>query len=166
MGIKDSNLVVRGLVEGKGKGSKKKGKSKSTPSKAKGSKSSKMGTGLKWKPCFQDYEPGVFFDCIEDFKVPLDYNEPGGDKIEIYMARRPAIDTENRIGSLLVNPGGPGGSGVFFGLFLGAYGKEFFGLDVLDRYDIIGKKPLTPVSCIQLPILNKLFQLLYSPFRF
>lgn len=41
--------------------------------------------------------------------VPLDYDDPGGDSIEIAVARAPALDSDNRIGPLFLNFGGPGG---------------------------------------------------------
>jgi pimeloyl-ACP methyl ester carboxylesterase len=44
--------------------------------------------------------------------VPLDYDEPAGPTISIAVARVPATDQAGRIGSLITNPGGPGGSGV------------------------------------------------------
>src|SRR5579875_2796191 len=42
--------------------------------------------------------------------VPVDYNDPGGPKLQLALIRIPA--TGKRIGSLLVNPGGPGASAV------------------------------------------------------
>jgi hypothetical protein len=109
-------------------------------------------TKICWSPCFKKYAeenfPGVVvtFECAV-FEVPLDYDKPHGDMIQLSLVRRRATDVKNCIGSLLVNPGGPGGSGVDFALELGALGNEFLG-DVLDRYDIVGKKSMTPVSCI------------------
>ncbi|MFI7675780.1 alpha/beta hydrolase [Actinophytocola sp. NPDC049390] len=63
--------------------------------------------GVDWKPC-PDAE-GV--DCAT-IEVPLDWADPDGEKVHIGLARRPAKDRANRIGSLLMDPGGPGGSGV------------------------------------------------------
>lgn len=110
-------------------------------------------TEICWSPCFKKYVnenfPGVVveFECA-DFEVPLDYDKPRGDMIQLSLVRRRATDTKSRIGSLLVNPGGPGGSGVDLALYLGALGREVLGT-VLDRYDIVGKKAMTPVSCIR-----------------
>ena len=109
-------------------------------------------TKICWSPCFKKYVeenfPGVVveFECAI-FEVPLDYDKPRGDMIQLSLVRRRATDMKNRIGSLLVNPGGPGGSGVEFALGAGALGSELLG-DVLDRYDIVGKKSMTPVSRI------------------
>ena len=46
--------------------------------------------------------------------MPRDYARPCGPKVRLALIRRPAVDQENRIGSLFLNPGGPGGSGVDF----------------------------------------------------
>ncbi len=81
-----------------------------------------------------DAEAGVEEGRLE---VPLDYDDPDGDTIELYVVRHRAADPEERIGSLLVNPGGPGfgGSGL-------AYDAEFiYGAYLLDRFDIIGWDP-------------------------
>ena len=42
--------------------------------------------------------------------VPLDYTQPNGERITIGLNRLPALDPEQRIGSLVFNPGGPGGA--------------------------------------------------------
>jgi pimeloyl-ACP methyl ester carboxylesterase len=44
--------------------------------------------------------------------VPLDHANPGGPTIGIALARRPAKSPATRIGALVINPGGPGNSGV------------------------------------------------------
>ena len=44
--------------------------------------------------------------------MPLDYDEPDGETIDIALARVPATDADERIGSLVFNPGGPGASGI------------------------------------------------------
>src|SRR5262245_65581864 len=61
----------------------------------------------------------AWVDCDRGFecataKVPLDHDRPRGDSIELALIRRPAPDPAQRIGTLFVNPGGPGGSGVDF----------------------------------------------------
>ncbi|WP_090930960.1 hypothetical protein [Nonomuraea jiangxiensis] len=59
--------------------------------------------------------------CAEDttaecgtLNVPIDWDIPGGATVEMAVARRKATDPAARVGSLVVNPGGPGGSGVDF----------------------------------------------------
>lgn len=95
---------------------------------------------LDWVEC----GPG---DCAE-LEVPLDYAEPDGETIEVSVLRVPAREGRNRIGSLVVNPGGPGGSGVDY-----AAAADFIvGPQVRQRYDIVGFDPRgvarsAPVDC-------------------
>jgi hypothetical protein len=60
---------------------------------------------LTWTDC------GGGFQCATA-QVPLDYEQPLGQTISIALIRLPALDPSHRIGSLFINPGGPGGSGV------------------------------------------------------
>jgi pimeloyl-ACP methyl ester carboxylesterase len=73
--------------------------------------------------------------CAE-LSVPLDYDHPSGAHIDLAVIRRPAADPSHRIGALVVNPGGPGGSGVDFV-------REGFGTDngFADRFDIVSWDP-------------------------
>jgi pimeloyl-ACP methyl ester carboxylesterase len=73
--------------------------------------------------------------CTE-LEVPADHNEPGAGTITLELGMLPATDPENRIGVLLVNPGGPGGD---FEGFL-SYGA---GLSdrLLARFDVVGWNP-------------------------
>ncbi|AGZ44607.1 putative alpha/beta hydrolase fold protein [Actinoplanes friuliensis DSM 7358] len=70
-------------------------------------------------------------------KVPVDWAAPYGPSIQVAVARRPAADPKNRIGTLLVNPGGPGGSGVDFTLDSTSY----FSPELRKRFDIVGFDP-------------------------
>jgi pimeloyl-ACP methyl ester carboxylesterase len=116
---------------------------------------------LDWQEC-EERElraPGVTCATLE---VPLDYDDPSGDTIELALLRQEASDPDERIGSLLVNPGGPGGSGVDFAV-LGPYSPE-----IVDRFDIIGFDPRgvarsTPLDCISDDDLEALFQLPLIP---
>ncbi|WP_165970385.1 alpha/beta hydrolase [Actinomadura sp. 6K520] len=83
-----------------------------------------------WKDCEDDFECATV-------QVPLDYAKPSGEKIGISVIRLPAADNSNRIGSLLTNPGGPGGSGVDFVRQAG----RAFGADLRRRFDIVGFDP-------------------------
>lgn len=79
--------------------------------------------------------------------VPLDWDEPAGSTIEIAVARHRAEGAAQ--GSLLMNPGGPGGSGYDFVAYSAAY---IVTPDVLAAYDIIGFDPRgvgqsTPIQC-------------------
>ena len=60
---------------------------------------------LEWDAC------GGNLDCAR-MTVPMDYAKPGGDTIELSVLRSRAYDRANRVGQLVVNPGGPGGSGL------------------------------------------------------
>ncbi|MEV4101888.1 alpha/beta hydrolase [Nonomuraea sp. NPDC049649] len=77
------------------------------------------GGQIAWGPCTDiqrgDGEPPARQDqnvrCGK-LRVPLDYSDPGGEQIELAMIKIPAVDQRARIGSLVFNFGGPGGSGV------------------------------------------------------
>ena len=62
-------------------------------------------TPLAWSPCGTDLE------CA-GLTVPLDYARPSGPTVPIDVARHPAEDPAARIGSLVIDPGGPGLSGI------------------------------------------------------
>ena len=70
--------------------------------------------------------------------VPLDYRVADGETISIAVNRVAAADPGQRIGSLLVNPGGPGAPGTDFAeaFAFGAFPEE-----LTDRFDIIGFDP-------------------------
>jgi pimeloyl-ACP methyl ester carboxylesterase len=88
-------------------------------------------------------------------KVPLDYSRPHGTKISLLVTKHAANNPSKRIGSLVVNPGGPGVSGAAdAGSLTRSDATGFTKLDtaVLDAYDIIGFDPRgvflsSPVSC-------------------
>lgn len=65
---------------------------------------------LDWKACGPGLEQ---FECTSA-EVPTDYDRPRGATTTIALTRLPAADPARRIGTLFVNPGGPGGSGVDF----------------------------------------------------
>ena len=91
-------------------------------------------SSIDWEPCGEDF-PG--FECAL-YDVPLDYDSPRGRTTEIALARFPAADTANRIGSVFVNPGGPGGSGVE--LVLEGFG-QFLHDNLGGRFDVVGFDP-------------------------
>src|SRR4051794_10713010 len=66
---------------------------------------------LTWRPCATAALPTR--ECAE-VVVPLSYREPQGASISLAVARLPATDPAARIGSLFLNPGGPGNSGFQF----------------------------------------------------
>lgn len=92
-----------------------------------------------------------------DVVVPMDWNEPDGDTIAIAVNRRAA--TGERIGSLLVNPGGPGASGLDLVENFSLYG---FGAAIGEQYDVIGFDPRgvgesEPVTCLDDDALDAYF---------
>jgi pimeloyl-ACP methyl ester carboxylesterase len=90
--------------------------------------------------------------------VPLDYRRPRGERISVALARLPASDPAHRIGSLFINPGGPGGSGI--GFLQGA--GQLFPAPVRARFDIVGFDPRgvglsTPVRCFDSVVEQQAF---------
>jgi pimeloyl-ACP methyl ester carboxylesterase len=69
--------------------------------------------------------------------VPVDYDDPGGPTFDLFIAKYNALDQENRIGTLLVNPGGPGFGGSDFAFFA----SQIFDRALLERFDILGWDP-------------------------
>jgi pimeloyl-ACP methyl ester carboxylesterase len=77
------------------------------------------------------------YDCAY-LEVPLDYSKPDGKTARIALLRQKALDPANRIGSLFIDPGGPGGSGVsFLPAIAGIIGDG----EVAKRFDLIGFDP-------------------------
>ncbi len=94
---------------------------------------------LDWSAC----DGG--FECAE-LEVPIDHRNPRGDTLTLGLARREALKPDERIGVLLMNPGGPGGSAVDL--------IESSPLPnvITDRFDIVGFDPRgvgrsTPLDC-------------------
>src|SRR5262245_813152 len=98
---------------------------------------------ISFKPCPEDKT----VDC-GTLAVPIDWKKPGSATVNVAVARLRASDPKARVGTLFINPGGPGGSGVDFALG----GREVFSPDILERFDIIGIDPRgvarsQPVKC-------------------
>ncbi len=88
-------------------------------------------TGVSWHPCTAQ---GASLLC-GSLQVPLDYSRPQGRKITLALSEVPATaPADKRQGVLLVNPGGPGGSG----LGLAAFVAEGLDPSVASEYDIVG----------------------------
>jgi pimeloyl-ACP methyl ester carboxylesterase len=85
---------------------------------------------LDWSECYD------YFECAE-LRVPIDYDDLSVGTFRLSVLRASALDQKNRLGSIVVNPGGPGGSGVDY-----AYNAEYiFSPEITDRYDIVGFDP-------------------------
>lgn len=100
---------------------------------------------VAWSACGDDLQCG-------SVSVPLDYSRPDGRMITIALERRPAGDPSQRIGSLVINPGGPGTSGI------DDLPNELSVLtpELLDRFDIVSFDPRgversAPVACAPAP---------------
>ena len=102
------------------------------------------GQTLEWKDC----EDGL--QCATA-SAPLSWQDAEAGSIELALVRNPA-DGADPEGSLLVNPGGPGGSGVDFVRNDAQAGGSTFGKKLQDAFDIVGFDPRgvqrsTPLSC-------------------
>ncbi|OLT34267.1 hypothetical protein BJF79_33580 [Actinomadura sp. CNU-125] len=107
---------------------------------------------LDWKSCVlgPDDEVGRGLDeagarCA-DVTVPLDYARPAGRTVEIAISRLPASDPEHRIGTMVLNGGGPGPA-----IDLPPYLREVMG-EAGRRFDLVGMDPRSlgrsaPVDC-------------------
>ncbi|MFE9201079.1 alpha/beta hydrolase [Micromonospora sp. NPDC007230] len=85
---------------------------------------------LDWYACYG------YAECAT-VRLPLDYDNPKGASTEIAVLRVKARDQQHKIGSLFLNPGGPGGSGTSIALAA----PYFLGDSLLDRFDIVGVDP-------------------------
>jgi pimeloyl-ACP methyl ester carboxylesterase len=104
---------------------------------------------LEWSSC------GGAFQCTK-LTVPLDWGRPDGDLLQIAVLRKPATGT--RIGSLLINPGGPGvGGAAWVKAAAGTFGKT-----LQSSYDLVGWDPRgtgqsAPVRCVDDKALDELY---------
>jgi hypothetical protein len=80
---------------------------------------------LRWSSCYQR------FQCAT-VRVPLDYDRPQGARISLALIRLPASGPGAKIGSIFINPGGPGGSGVDV---VREAGPFLFSAEVRARFD-------------------------------
>ncbi|MFN8025806.1 MAG: alpha/beta hydrolase [Acidimicrobiia bacterium] len=96
---------------------------------------------LTWRKCGK-------LEC-STLKVPVDYSQPDGEQVSIAVSRKRAADPSKRLGSLIVNFGGPGDAGATtLADFAGTYPKE-----IRDRYDVVSFDPRgvgksRPVVCV------------------
>ncbi len=89
-----------------------------------------------WFDCSAVIFGGLSADCGM-VEVPLDYDEPKGATTSLAVLRTHATDPKRRIGTLFLNPGGPGGSGVGIAAVAGA----FLPPALLERFDVVGFDP-------------------------
>ncbi|MEU2964562.1 alpha/beta hydrolase [Streptomyces ardesiacus] len=99
---------------------------------------------LAWRDCGV---PG--FQCAT-MKAPLDYAKPTEGDVRLAVARKKATGPGKRLGSLLVNPGGPGGSAIGY---LQQYAGVGYPAKVRAQYDMVAVDPRgvarsEPVECL------------------
>ncbi|MET9799494.1 alpha/beta hydrolase [Streptomyces sp. NPDC006368] len=117
------------------------------------------GQRLRWRAC------GVpDFEC-STLRVPLDYTEPDGHQVKLAVTRIRATGPGKRLGSLHVNPGGPGGSSVGF---LQGYAGVGYPAPVRARYDMVAVDPRgvarsEPVNCLDGPAMDAYTQIDQTP---
>jgi pimeloyl-ACP methyl ester carboxylesterase len=127
------------------------------------------GGTVTWQPCPElvdeligDVAPQSLIDELTEqvtyecttVPVPQSWDDPEApETFEISLVRTRSADQQDRIGSLLLNPGGPGGSGIETAVFL-SFGPQFGGLpdEVTSRFDLVGFDPRgvgrsSPVEC-------------------
>ncbi|MEV0897104.1 alpha/beta hydrolase [Actinoplanes sp. NPDC049802] len=100
---------------------------------------------IAWSACTE--EPLAGFEC-GTYEVPLDHDKPRGVTTTIALARRPAGDPAQRIGTIFVNPGGPGGAGRN----MVRAAARIASPEVLARFDLVGFDPRgiggsDPIQC-------------------
>ncbi|MDQ3475781.1 MAG: alpha/beta hydrolase, partial [Actinomycetota bacterium] len=111
---------------------------------------------ISWEDCTDNVESAVggqldrplTFECGTTL-VPKDYDDPTDGEYELFLLRGVSPEQTDRIGSLLVNPGGPGGSGVNTAIGLALS----LPMELLARFDIVGFDPRgvglsSPVECL------------------
>ena len=113
---------------------------------------------IDWSDCDDQIQPlianqpgserNLAFECGRT-EVPISYDEPQGATLPLFLVRVVMAGQTERIGSLMVNPGGPGASGADAAIGLALT----LPAEVLSRFDIVGFDPRgvglsTPVECI------------------
>ncbi|MFD0367192.1 alpha/beta hydrolase [Streptomyces sp. NPDC059071] len=117
------------------------------------------GQKVAWRDCgVPDFQCGTV-------RVPLDYAKPDGEQVELAVSRAKATGPGKRLGSLLVNPGGPGGSSVGY---VQGYAGIGYPAPVRARYDIVGVDPRgvarsEPVECLTGPQMDAYTQVDVTP---
>jgi pimeloyl-ACP methyl ester carboxylesterase len=145
-------------------------KAPSAPASAGGPVSQSGGLDIPpaaWTPCPDAYKgilasppQNTAFSCAT-VKVPQDWAHPkDSGTFDIALVRGRSTTQRDRVGSLFINPGGPGGSGFDYGV----YRSVFLPAEILRRFDIIGFDPRgigrsSPVKCFSDADLDQNFGL-------
>src|SRR4051812_27814471 len=122
---------------------------------------------IDWKDCSSQIDPMIAgrpgadrdlsFQCGTT-KVPVSYDDPAGGTLDLFLVKATLAGQTNRIGSLVVNPGGPGQSATDAAI----QSALTLPTDVLSRFDVVGVDPRgvglsTPVTCISSKQKDELF---------
>ena len=98
----------------------------------------RVGQPIEWGPCRVANGPAVKLpggaQCGK-LAVPVDYRHRGGDAATVALIRFPA--TGDKVGSLVINPGGPGESGIEAALGI----VQSLPQQVRERFDLVGFDP-------------------------
>jgi pimeloyl-ACP methyl ester carboxylesterase len=89
---------------------------------------------IEWTAC--DGSTNTEVEC-GNIEVPFDYADPDQGSFVLYVKKHNAASPADRIGSMMVNPGGPG----FGGSSLADDAEYYFSQDLIDRFDIIAWDP-------------------------
>jgi pimeloyl-ACP methyl ester carboxylesterase len=89
---------------------------------------------IEWTAC--DGSTNTEVEC-GNIEVPFDYADPDQGSFVLYVKKHNAVSPADRIGSMMVNPGGPG----FGGSSLADDAEYYFSQDLIDRFDIIAWDP-------------------------
>lgn len=95
---------------------------------------------IAWSPCHESYQCAAL-------TVPLDYRHPSGRTLRLQLEMLPARDQGTKVGPLLINPGGPGGSAT------DELSQTQWSTRLRDAFDIVALNPRgttgsSPVSCL------------------
>jgi len=104
---------------------------------------------VNWSKC-----GGGAFSCAQ-VEAPIDWSDPHSNPTKIAVMMYKARGG-NPMGTLLINPGGPGGSGID----LVGYAPSIFGSDLLENYNILGFDPRgvgqsDPIKCLDAEAMDR-----------
>lgn len=108
---------------------------------------------VAWSPCVDSSQ-----QLCATIEVPVDYTKPTGDTFEVALRKAPALEPSQKIGSMLINPGGPGASGIEYV----QYASFVFSKPLRTAYDIVGFDPRgigasDAVACLTDADMDRLF---------